>query len=263
MSFSPFIGSGAYLGWSILNRNLSAQKGRLSNSPDTLREQLYFSEKSKKTNNIDDLLSDYRMLRFALTSFGLEGDISNKAFIKKVMTSDLNDNRSFANRLGDKRYAELAKELSGLSRNEGISLEVRNQISNRYVDKKFETLVGEQDNNLRLALSGRAEISLIASSTSSESTKWYLTLASKPLKEILLGAFGFDKSFGKLPLDRQISDLKVKMQKTFGCSNIEIFKDGDNIEKLMKNFLLRRQLEEVKSGISDPYATALSILSRR
>ncbi len=65
--------------------------------------------KLDKLKASDDLLSDRTLLRATLQSFGLEKDIGNEYFLKQVLESDLTDAGSFANRLSDTRYVDLAK----------------------------------------------------------------------------------------------------------------------------------------------------------
>ncbi len=54
------------------------------------------------------LLADTQLLRATLASVGLEKDVGNTYFLQRVLESDVTDPDSFANRLSDPRYLELA-----------------------------------------------------------------------------------------------------------------------------------------------------------
>ncbi|WP_146584938.1 DUF1217 domain-containing protein [Puniceibacterium confluentis] len=70
------------------------------------------SELIAKLDNLssaEDLLLDRKLLRATLAGFGLDTNLSNAYFLQQVLESDLADPASFANRLSDKRYVELAR----------------------------------------------------------------------------------------------------------------------------------------------------------
>ncbi|MDF3606488.1 DUF1217 domain-containing protein [Paracoccus sp. DMF-8] len=100
MTYAVMVGNGGYAGWKLLERTADAQRQALTNEPQMQISRDYFTAGAENVNSADDLISDYRMLKVALTAFGLENDIRNKAFIKKVLESDLTDEKSFANKLG-------------------------------------------------------------------------------------------------------------------------------------------------------------------
>ncbi|MCV3735455.1 DUF1217 domain-containing protein (plasmid) [Rhizobium sp. TRM96647] len=58
---------------------------------------------------VADFFSSTNVYDLALQAFGLDPDAESTYRIKQVLLSDLNDPKSYANRLGDERYIELAK----------------------------------------------------------------------------------------------------------------------------------------------------------
>ena len=62
-----------------------------------------------KMEDIGELIKDRKSLQFLLSSFDLDSEINNAGKIKAILESDIDDQNSFANRLNDKRFAELAK----------------------------------------------------------------------------------------------------------------------------------------------------------
>ena len=72
------------------------------------RETAYYRANIGKVKSVDDLLANPRLYTYVLKSFGLEDAIPNRGFIRKVLTSDLTQPKSFANSLNDTRYRTLA-----------------------------------------------------------------------------------------------------------------------------------------------------------
>jgi len=107
--FTPSILGSGPAGYEFLSRTRAAQQEALARSPRIARETAAFVDGLQSVQTIDDLMADRRMLKVALGAFGLAEDIDNRAFIRKVLGSDLSDARSLANRLADKRYLALAR----------------------------------------------------------------------------------------------------------------------------------------------------------
>ena len=65
-----------------------------------------------KVKTVDDFMKNDRLYQYAMKAYGLEDMIYAKAFMKKVLQSDLSDPNSYANKLVDKRYREFAAAFS-------------------------------------------------------------------------------------------------------------------------------------------------------
>lgn len=109
MSFTPLVIGSGLAGWSLLTRTRETQQAVFDRSPGIGGDVAAFKKKIASIGTSDQLLNDRQLLRVALGAFGLDEDIGNRAFIKKVLDSDPADDSSFANRLGDKRYLSLAR----------------------------------------------------------------------------------------------------------------------------------------------------------
>ncbi|MTD94807.1 DUF1217 domain-containing protein [Hyphomicrobium sp. xq] len=77
--------------------------------PQVARETEYYLANIDDVKSVDDLLKDQRLFAYAMKAYGLEDMTYAKAFMRKVLESDLNDKSSFVNKLSDKRYLEFAK----------------------------------------------------------------------------------------------------------------------------------------------------------
>ena len=97
-----------YLSYDLINRDIRGNLERISTSAQVAREREYYNDNIGKITTIDDFLKDYRLYSYAMKAHGLEDMIYAKAFMKKVLESDLSDTDSFANRLTDQRYRQFA-----------------------------------------------------------------------------------------------------------------------------------------------------------
>lgn len=257
MSFQPLIGAGGYAGWRLLSRTADVQRTMVARDPAVARDAEHVRSTLAGIDSAEELVSDFRLLRTALSAFGLEADQNNRYFIRKVLESDLSDSKSLANRLGDKRYRALA-EAFGFNSAAGRSAGLADQIVERHVSAELERRVGTIDGNLRLAMSAKRELATLGSSTASDNTRWYSILGSIPLRKVAEGAFGLGSDFGKLPIDRQLAEVKARGGRMFGSESPDVFAAPANVEKLIQRFLIRA---DAVSPAQSSYNAALVLLS--
>lgn len=252
------IGQGGYSGWSYLKRTESSQKMSISMESNISKDRDIFLSKFPHENSAESLILDYRIFNITLTAFGLEGDIGNKAFLKKVIESDTRDPKSFANRLTDKRYAQLAEALSFNSDLDNEKRFTSEQLFDQYIEMTFEQRVGKQDPVLRQALQARREIPILAARTGSNDAFWYSVLGSPSLREVFDNAFSLPSGFRNLPIDRQLTEYKARSEKMFGDSTSKTMSESNNIEKVISRFILQHQSQT--AAVNSPFSIALSIL---
>lgn len=97
-----------YAGYQFYARDPEAAAKRVAAQATVSRETAYYRANIGKVKSVDDLMANNRLYTYALKSFGLEDAIPNRGFIRKVLTSDLTQPKSFANTLNDTRYRTLA-----------------------------------------------------------------------------------------------------------------------------------------------------------
>jgi hypothetical protein len=101
-----------YFSYSYVARNLTQSLTRVAQQSDVSRDAAYYKANIGKVHTVDDLMNDYRLYNYAAKAFGLGDMAYAKAFMKKVLQSDLSDSKSFANTLVDKRYRDFAAAFS-------------------------------------------------------------------------------------------------------------------------------------------------------
>ena len=97
-----------YVGYLAIARNLSTSLSNVASKAVVSRDSDYYKENIAKVTSVDEFMGDYKLYSYAMKAYGLEDMTYAKAFMKKVLESDLSDSSSFANSLSDGRYAEFA-----------------------------------------------------------------------------------------------------------------------------------------------------------
>lgn len=256
------LGLGGLTGWRILQRTEETHRAVLARSASMQRSTAYFRDTIATAATADDLVSDYKLLNVALKAFGLESDLGNRAFIRKVLESDLSDKASLVNRLSDKRYTRLAEAFGYASGPPMTSAQgFGDRIASAFLDREFETQVGTGDENLRLALNARRELSAVAGRTASSNTLWFEVMGNPPLRKVFDTAFGFGSNVAKLDVDRQLEEFKAGSRRAFGTDNFVDLTSPAAIDALLQRFLVGSQ---VQSHVGqNRYSSALALLARR
>jgi len=250
MSFQPILPLEGYVGWRFLKKTQEQQQATLVATPANQRDEDYFREKIGSIKSAEELVKDRRLLNVALTAFGLQDDLPNKAYIQKVLESPVKEEGSFINRLADKRYKAL-NQAFGFADNympwnqfAGFA----DKILGKFEDRSFEIAVGEQNESMRLALSLERDLPELAAQNSSESTRWFTILGTPSMRSVFETAFMLPTSFGTLDLDRQVEIMKERTEKLTGSDSIEQFKNPEALEKLVKRFFLAEQVQQVQQN---------------
>lgn len=260
MSYTPVVPLSGYAGWKFLNRTMEKQQAAFVASADIQRNEDYFREKIGSIKTAEELVSDRRLLSVALGAFGLDDDINNKYFIRKVLEEGTLDTKSLANKLSDKSYLALSEAFGfgDFSTPRTVLSDFADEILAKYETRQFEVAVGNADQTMRLAMTAQRELPELAADSVSESTKWYKIIGSPALSEVVRTALGLPDSVGSLDVDQQVVVYKQKTEQVFGSSDPGQFTDSEKVDRLVKNYLLRAQMTDT-SGISSGSA-ALQLL---
>ena len=97
-----------YVSYLAIAGNLTTSLRNVASQGAVARDTGYYKEHITKVTTVDEFMDDYKLYSYAMKAYGLEDMTYAKAFMKKVMESDLSDSSSFANSLSDSRYAEFA-----------------------------------------------------------------------------------------------------------------------------------------------------------
>lgn len=260
MTFSPALPFTGYGGWTVLKRTSAAQLKTLDAQPQMKRDVDYFRANIAKIKSADELVSDRRLLRVALGAFGLEGDLNNKAFIRKVLAEGTLKDGAFANRLADKQYQKLSAAFGfgDFNTPRNVISGFADKIISQFRQRSFEEAVGEQNASFRLAMNMERELPALAKKSGSDDLLWLTLLGSAPMRSVFQTVFGLPDSFASIDLDKQLETLKDKTAAQFGSSSLRQFSDPQKMDDLLRQFLVRADIDTVRSQGSG--ATALILL---
>jgi hypothetical protein len=252
MTFRPVLPLSGLTGWNLLNRTIDAQKSAQANSPVLSREITYFRDNISKVSTAEDLVSDRTLLKVALGAFGLQDDLPNRFFIRKVLEEGVFRPDSLANKLSDPRYAALSKSFGfgdlGVP-NTRLST-FPDQILNAYKDQSFEVAVGEINPDMRLALGLKRELENVLGSASSPNAHWFGVMGSPPLRAVFETALNLPASFAALDIDQQLSAFRDKADLVFGVSEVRQFAGDDMLQQLRDRFLLLADIKRPQSLVA-------------
>ncbi|MCW6511055.1 DUF1217 domain-containing protein [Lichenifustis flavocetrariae] len=101
-----------YFSYKLYSNNISRSLSNVASEAQVKNDQTYYAANIGKVKSVDDFIGNYRLFSYAMKAAGLEDMTYAKAYMKKVLTSDLTDPKSFANSLTDKRFKAFAQFFS-------------------------------------------------------------------------------------------------------------------------------------------------------
>lgn len=241
MNFQPLVPLSGYTGWLFLERTLEQQQAAFDESAPVKRVTDNFREKISGVETAAQLVNDRDLLSVALGAFGLSEDIDNKYFIQKILEDGTTEDTALANRLADSRYADFSQAFGfgdfgiPLTKSEFVA----ENIIERFERQSFEAAVGEQDNQLRLALNMEASIDDIVSGATSKNAQWYSLLGNAPLREVVQTALGLPSEIASVDIDQQLDVFQERADSIFGTDDISDFADPELQETITRLFLVR------------------------
>ncbi len=261
MSFRPAIPFDGLAGWAFLKRTAAAQRAAFDASPMLARDEAYFRAKIGQVMTADDLVADRRLLGVALGAFGLDADIGNKAFIRKVLADGTLREGALSNRLADKQYRAFSAAFGfgDYPTPNTVGAGFADKLVAAWKERRFEGAVGEQSNALRLAMNAGRELPALAARPISDEAKWLTVLGNRPLRELFQTAFNLPPQFVSLDLDRQVEVLRSRSAAAFGTSELKSFAEPAAMERLTRRFLAMGQIAAAASPAA-PASAALTLL---
>lgn len=259
MSFQPVIVGSGLVGWQFLKSTQETQKAVFNSGSEMVRDTEYFKENIGNIKSAEDLVADRRLLRVSLSAFGLEDDLDNKFFIKKILEEGISDSGSLANRMADDRYKTFTTAFafdSPLGSRTSLS-KFPDEILTKFRAQEFEIAVGDQDESLRLSLNFERALPVIAEESGSDDTKWFRIMGTAALRNVFETALGLPSSFGQLDLDKQLEVFREKTQSRFGVGEIDDLANPEIMNKVVQTYLLQEQIQNFSTSSSNQVALTM------
>jgi hypothetical protein len=241
MTFVPALPARGIAGLAFLDRTMTKQRKLHDAQPALRRDEAYFRERIGQIRSAADLVSDPRLLRVALTAFGLEADVANRFFIRKVLEEGTLEPGAFANKLADKRYRAFSAAFGfgDFPVPNTVLSDFPDRIMDAWKTRRFEAAVGERDEAMRLALNARRELREIAGQNLSEDARWFTIMGNAPLRRVVETALGLPQGFGALDIDRQLGVFKARSRSVLGSESAAALAEPQRLERLVRLYLVR------------------------
>ena len=232
-------------GFRQLTANLSEALQRIAEEPLIERETDNYLASIRDIKSVDDFIGNDRVYRYAMKAFGLEEMTYAKAFIRRVLTEGIDDQQSFANRLADSRYRELAEAFNFARYGATTTAFGRTQQGtvDRYLNQTLEEQAGTTNEGVRLALYFQRKASSLTSP--------YSLLADRALLKVTQVALGLPAATGALDIDRQAQLIEKKL-------NVSDFSSTEKLDKFLTRFVA---MWDVENQTTAPQASAFDTAS--
>lgn len=169
----------------------------------------YFKSKIGTIESAEQLVKDRRLLAFVTSAFGLDGEEKNGGKLRRILESDLKDEKSLANRQIDPRFKQFAeafkfKEFGSFYLKQSFFV---NDVVNRYVRNEFEKSLGDKNPGLREAAYFLRTIGGV--------TDTFQILGDKVLRAIVTKALGLPDAIVNQSVEKQkaLIDAKLDIKK--------------------------------------------------
>jgi hypothetical protein len=137
----------SFQSYNFYTKDINQTLSRKAADPVISRELQYYRDTIGSITTIDEFMANDRVYAYAMKAYGLEEMTYAKAFIRKVLESDLTDTSSFANLLTDTRYKTLAAAYDFGSTKTSEIVQTPTQIDN--LIGTYEQTIEDNDSRLK------------------------------------------------------------------------------------------------------------------
>lgn len=194
-----------------------------------LEDDAYYGTTIGTIKTVDEFLKNTRLVDFALTAYGLDDKNLSNDTLRKLLTSDPTDPKSFVNKRENAAYRDMAIAFNFDTEGTLLStppqlVQSRTQIittADLYARQTLEEEAGDQSDGARLALYFQRKAPTITSAFS--------ILADKALLQVAQTALGLPASMSNADIDVQAKMITQKL-------DLSDFQDPDKLTKFLARF---------------------------
>jgi hypothetical protein len=218
-------------------------------------------ERDEPAMKVSDFMTDFELYIDTGNFFNVPQNSRTAGFMGRVLESDASDPNSLVNIITDERYLALSRALNFESEvsERQYTNDFVEAVTSNYIERQFEIAVGNTDANLRIALSFERDLNEVVERGTTNDTYWFSIMGSRPLRAVFETAFQLPTGFGRLDVDRQLSDFKDRSQALFGTDQVKDFLEPETLSEIRSQFLTQSALGSQSSTIS-PNSAALTLL---
>jgi hypothetical protein len=204
-------------------------------------ESQYYSTMVDAVETVDQLLADKRVVDYLKKAYGFERETISNSTLRQVLTSDVNDPKSFVNQPQNVRFKEMAKAFNfaadgnakrvtvGLAQDAPSLAETQDL----YVRQTMEQTAGEENQGVRLALYFQRKAPELPAVIN--------ILADKALLEVVMTTLGIPDSAAQADVDVLTKMIENRL-------DVADFKDPAKLNKFLAKFAALYDLENQQSS---------------
>lgn len=221
-------GLGAPAAWSLLQRKGESLQDRFEAQKTVTRDVERFRQRAAELGSVEALMKDRRTLQFVMEAYQLEGEIDKRGIVRKLLTDDPADKKSFANRMIDPRYRQINADFGGRDGAPLASRALVDRIIDRTLTNRFEKAQGEANPGVREALYFKRMIGSV--------TTVPQLMSDRVLTSVARGALGLPEKFGMLEFEQQLAIFERRL-------DLAKFSDPKQVDRFIQSYLVRTSSE--------------------
>lgn len=212
-----------YTSYRLISQDIGQSLQRVAEQPEVARESEYYLSKIGSIKSVDDFMADNRIYNYALKAHGLEDMAYAKAFIRKILTEGATNEESFANKLTDNRYVELAKTFNFADHGPVATTFTKAQagVVDQYKRQTLESDAGSENTGVRLALYFERSVPNIKTAMD--------ILADEALAQVVMTAFRWPSEIAASDIDKQAALIDKSLK-------ISDLQDPEKLGKFLERF---------------------------
>jgi Protein of unknown function (DUF1217) len=225
--------------------NLARYQKLTTEQPAVKTATAYYQANIGKVTTVNQLVSNYRLLSYALNAYGLGDQINNTALIKQVLEGGTSSPKALANTLENPAWKQFAEafNFSAAGSSAPSSSASVSTTTGDYVEQQLEANEGENDPGVQLALYFAREAPTITNS--------YQILANQNLLEVVQTIFGLSATATSAQIDAEAKTV----QKLMPVSELS---DPTKLKSLVERFTAQY---DAKYGPASGSTTSLAVES--
>lgn len=219
----------------------------------TKAEDAYYGDTITTIKNVDEFLKNKRLVTYVLKAYGIKENALSDDTLRKLLTSDPTDPKSYINKPENAAYRTMAVSFNfGGDGNDLATplqqVQTRSQIvatMDLYARQTMEEDAGEQNEGVRLALYFQRMAPTITSAFS--------ILADKALLQVAQTALGLPTAMSNADIDQQANMITKKL-------DLADLQDPDKLKKFLARFSALYDINNTDITQTNP---AIAILGSR
>jgi Protein of unknown function (DUF1217) len=218
---------------------LAADKLRYAKRGDVQADATYFRAKAATITKPADFIKDYRLLKYALTAYGMESQLQYPARIKTILLDDPNKPTALVNKMSDASYRTINSAFNfaagGVAKLKDAAF--IDSIIQKHNEASYELSLGDANPSISNALYFQRTIGTIKNG--------YQIIGDPALFDVVKTAFNIPNAAAA----GNVASLKTWVEKSFPMSKVS---DAAFVKKVIDRYLVLKDVQAQQTDGSNP-----------